>query len=123
MEKLFYLAQVFDGLHALFVAAVVISGILVGIAVLAIPCSEFDDDVVPKCKQMIKKYTPVLIIGALGIIFTPTKETFLFMIGGKAVDTLVENNPEVSEIPSNTINLLNEYIKSETEKIRRKEEK
>ena len=45
------------------------------------------------------------------------------MVGGKAVDSIVEKNPEVKELPENTLNLLNEYIKAETEKVKAKNEK
>ena len=42
------------------------------------------------------------------------------MVGGSAVDKVVENNPEIKEIPGNTIDLLNEYIKAQTENIKAK---
>lgn len=41
------------------------------------------------------------------------------MMGGKVVDTTIENNPEIKELPGNTINLLNEFIEAETDKIRK----
>jgi hypothetical protein len=53
------------------------------------------------------------------VVFIPEKKTFLFMVGGKAVDTLVDKT-NIEEIPGNTINLLNEYIKAETEGIKQR---
>ena len=41
------------------------------------------------------------------------------MVGGKAVDTLVDKT-SIEEIPGNTIDLLNEYIKAETDGIRQR---
>lgn len=64
----------------------------------------------------------VLFFGFVALlitVFTPTKQTYLFMCGGAAVDSIVEDNPEVKELPGNTLNLLNEYIKLETEKIKK----
>ena len=122
MEKLFYLAQVFDGLHITAIVFLVLAAITICIAIpyKYIECDPEDDDNSWEIlTKLIRKAWAVLIVSIIMVIFVPEKKTFLFMIGGKAVDTLVDNT-NIEEIPGNTINLLNEYIKAETENVKSK---
>ena len=120
MEKIFYLAQVFDALHITGTILMVIS-----IVALVIVFSATCDD--PSCqdnkenKKFCKWVFAGLIIGFLAVCFVPSKETYLFMVGGKVVDSAIEQNPSVKDLPGNTLQLLNEYIVSKTEGIRNKE--
>ena len=124
MEKLFYLAQIFGNLHsasiALFIASLIFLGIL--LIVWGAASCDLDEDTVKISKKMIKPTLICVIVGALLNIFVPSKETFLFMMGGKVVDSAISNNPEIKELPENTLNLLNEYIKSITKDIESKTE-
>lgn len=124
MEKIFYFAQLFGSINTLATVLLVISiiaGIFIGLWFLFEGWS-FDEQESLIFKKMSKWVISIFIVGSLGIIFCPTKQTYLFMVGGRVVDELVENNPTIKEIPGNTIDLLNEYIKLETEKIRNKRE-
>ena len=122
MEKLFYLAQVFDGLHTvgivfLVLSAIAVSTLLICKYVYKYDCSlDEDDDEIKIFSKWIRRCWWILSFGIIFTVFIPEKKTFLFMVGGKAVDTLVEKT-DIEEIPGNTINLLNEYIKAETEKV------
>lgn len=124
MEKIFYLAQVFSALHALSIVLIVVSIFVALFLGLWYICdvSDFDSEESSFIKKVGRYIVTSLIIGALMLTFCPTKKTYLFMVGGRVVDELVENNPTIREIPGNTIDLLNEYIKLETEKIRNKRE-
>ena len=119
MEKLFYFAQIFEGINVL-----VIIGIVFSVIVLLYCFIQYcDDEFTNKVRITCKKGWIGLIISILLVVFIPTKRTFLFMMGGRAVDSIISNNPEIKELPGNTLNLLNEYIKVETEKLNKKDEK
>ena len=136
MEKLFYLAQVIGGIHTLFG---VILGVGCAIAIIVsidaiVEADEYDTG--PKCEKeehlishkVRKKWAYrlwfMVLISALVTIFVPSKRTYLFMVGGQVVDKAIEQKPEVKELPGNTLELLNEYIKTSTENLKEnKEEK
>lgn len=124
MEKIFYLAQVLGGLNTLFA---VLTGLLsvtfLFIAIGIIVCKSEGDEIPKEMMKMFSTIPLILIISIIGIIFIPSKQTFLFMIGGRAVDSIVEDKPEIKELPGNTFDLLNEYIKAETEKVKTKNNK
>ena len=123
MEKIFYFAQLFNSLNTLFITLVIISIVTLIFTGLRCICEPYlNNEEISVVKKITKYIILSLIIGTLGLTFCPTKQTYLFMVGGKVVDKLVENNPQLKEIPGNTIDLLNEYIKLETEKIRNKSE-
>lgn len=123
MEKIFYFAQVLSGLNVLFV----ISAIVLGIASLVLTIGVYGDGFglsneppmqVAKLKSITKKVILVAVLSVLSAIFVPSKKTYLFMVGGRYIDSVISENPEIQELPKNTIELLNEYIKAETEKLR-----
>ena len=128
MEKLFYFAKVCDGLNTIGIVFTVIAAITICVL---IPCkyvtkyeysygeSKTRDDKVNSFSRWIRRCWWILSIGIILTIFVPDKKTFLFMVGGKAVDTLVDKT-SIEEIPGNTIDLLNEYIKAETDGIRQR---
>lgn len=123
MEKIFYFAQVFNSLHYIATVLIVITIAAILITLIKIDCDfSFDEEDLKYFKKTVQYIAITFTIGILGVTFCPTKRTYLFMIGGRVVDELVENNPTIKEIPGNTIDLLNEYIKLETEKIRNKRE-
>lgn len=120
MENIFYLAQVFDGIHAFLLALMVLSVLSVIVSLVTHGCALADreNENIPRTRTMLICSIVSLVIASLGMIFTPTQDTFLLMYGGKIVDHAVENNPEVKDIPGNTLNLLNEYIKTKTEELK-----
>jgi hypothetical protein len=126
MEKLFYLSQVCDGLNVVGTVFLVISSIAVIVLLIVKYCVTADMDKYNKeesertieiVSRWIHRSWWILAISIIVTVFVPDRKTFLFMMGGKAVDELVENT-NVKELPSNTVDLLNEYIKAETEKIK-----
>jgi hypothetical protein len=123
MEKIFYLAQVFNGLNTLGIVFLVVFTLAL---VVCIPLKysqyEPEDAEWNVLSRWIRRSWWVVAIASMLVIFVPEKKTFLFMVGGKAVDELVDNT-NIEEVPSNTINLLNEYIKAETEKVRERNNK
>lgn len=126
MEKIFYLAQVIDGVHVVGIVGLVMS--IVALCFL-FPfkyivlydgysyAPDKDNVKVETTSRWIRRCWWILSISIIFTILVPEKKTFLFMVGGKAVDTLVEKT-DIEEIPGNTINLLNEYIKAETENVK-----
>lgn len=125
MEKIFYLAQVFGTLSTLCSIFLLLSCIGLGGSIIIYFLSvhdrnkygdNFDEDVKISSK-IIKWSIPLVVLFTLGSIFIPSKSTYLFMVGGKVVDNAVEKNQELEELPTNTLNLLNEYIKIKTEEL------
>ena len=118
MEKIFYLAQIFDGLNLISGIVLVVSGIvfLIFFIMILTNCC-FDNEECLSIKKGIKISIIIFIISSILSIFIPSKKTYLLMMGGKAVDELISDT-DLEEIPANTINLLNEYIKAETDKIK-----
>lgn len=126
MEKIFYLAQVFGVLNTIGHIVLVISVVALFIEGCLVIAAEDDDErkktqTIKDCKRACKKSSIFLALGFLLTCFVPSKETYLFMVGGKVVDSAIEQNPSVKDLPGNTLQLLNEYIVSKTEGICNKE--
>jgi hypothetical protein len=124
MEKIFYLAQVFQGLNVVGTVFLVMSTIAICVLIplkysTLDPDEDSDTRTWKTITRWIRRSWSILIVSILMVVFIPEKKTFLFMVGGKAVDTLVDKT-NIEEIPGNTINLLNEYIKAETEGIKQR---
>ena len=83
---------------------------------------DFNDEV-KKAAKVLKAAIAPLIIGLLLTTSVPSKQTYLFMVGGRVVDSAVDSNPEIKELPANTLNLLNEYIKQKTDDLYQEKEK
>ena len=123
MEKIFYLAQILGGLNTVATVLLICSFILLITALISwgIASCDYDEDAVKVSKKLMKPALIGIVVGALLNIFIPSKETFLFMVGGKVVDSAIANKPEIKELPKNTLNLLNEYIKTTTEQLKTKD--
>ena len=143
MEKIFYLAQVIGGLQTMFgiilgICMAVAIFVTIGAIVMAqdhdnpeenhgFSTKEARDAYVEESLltyKALKKWATILwtvvFISACVKIFVPNKQTFLFMVGGAVVDNAIEHKPEIKELPENTLNLLNEYIKEATDDVRLK---
>ena len=120
MENIFYFSQVFGVLNTILIIGFVLTTAVAVIALIAHTMNRCDDSMseAETCMKWFKRSMIVAFLFALPMTFIPSKQTYLFMAGGKVVDDIVKNNPEVKDIPNNTLNLLNEYIKAETIKIR-----
>lgn len=124
MEKIFYFAQVCNGLSNFSIVLLIVSGValffsIVGYINAKVECDDHAEEI---SGTTCKVFAPIVIIAALMVIFVPTKQTFLFMVGGHVVDSIVDDHPEVKEIPGNTLDLLNEYIKTATADLKRKKD-
>ena len=120
MEKVFYLAKVFDGLHVLALILTIL-GVIISVIAVVNYFDLYEGSAEAKdFRKLVRSILVVTAISILCLIFVPDRRTYLFMVGGKIVDTAIETNPEILEIPENTISLVNEYIKSETQFLRSK---
>lgn len=87
-------------------------------------CLNDTDLLFPKwIKKTLPRWLIMVAFAALTLIFVPNKRTYLFMVAGRGIDNVVSSNPGIKDIPANTLELLNEYIKLETEEIREKRNK
>ena len=115
MEKIFYFAQLFGAVSAIAVTLIVVS--LLVLLVLAIwyfsegyyDPAEYEKDDANVCKKWMKTTVILAIVGILVATFTPSKRTYLFMVGGHALEEIA-NNERVQERASKTIDLLDQYL-------------
>ena len=115
MEKIFYLAQVFGALNVIAKVGVSVFGIVAVFTTIGHFCSKGEEDFksAENFRQVSRVSWIVFVISFLLLTFVPSKQTFLLMVGGAAVDALVEDHPQVKELPGNTLEMFNEYIKHE----------
>lgn len=117
MEKIFYLAQLFGAINT-------ISAVLIGISLFALLClviwyfsegyydpADYEEDDAKVCKKWIRTSLIVAIIATLVSTFAPSKQTYLFMVGGHALEEIA-NNEKVQERASKTIDLLDQYLEN-----------
>jgi formate hydrogenlyase subunit 3/multisubunit Na+/H+ antiporter MnhD subunit len=117
MEKIFYIAQLLGAISTISVVLIAIS-ILAFIFLVVWYFSEgyydpadFEEDDAKVCKKWIRTSLIVTIIATLISIFTPSKQTYLFMVGGHALEEIA-NNEKVQERASHTIDLLDQYLEN-----------
>ena len=115
MEKIFYFAQVFGALNTIATAAVIVAGFaMVALAIVYI-CSGFynpDEDEVDdarNCKKALKTSVIICAVSVLVATFVPSKQTYLFMVGGNALEEIAKNE-KVQERAGKTIDLLDQYL-------------
>jgi hypothetical protein len=115
MEKIFYLAQIFGAINTF-------SAILIGLSLFALLClviwyfgegyyapSEYDEEDAKVCKKWIKTSVIVTAVAALVLTFTPSKRTYIFMVGGHALEEIAHSE-KVQERAGKTIDLLDQYL-------------
>ena len=117
MEKIFYFAQLFGAVNAIAVTLIILS--LLTLLVLGIwyfsegyyGPAEYEKDDADVCKKWMKTTVILAIVGILVATFTPSKRTYLFMVGGHALEEIA-NNEKVQERASHTIDLLDQYLEN-----------
>lgn len=121
MEKVFYLAEVFDSIKFVSTLISVAVGIIALVVTMLSFCSNLDKDESIPLNKARKLTVPIAIIFTIIAIVCPTKKTYIYMNVGKYVDETTVTNPEVKELPENAILLLNEYVKRELKEIKEEE--
>ena len=122
MEKIFYLANAFNGLSKLCTLFFVIS-LLACIVLIIATCvqeTEYgkDDDIAIVCKKWAVRTGVLLIISFIGQVLVPDKETYILMKGGQIVEEAYNNSETLQELPKNTAEFLNEYVKTLTKELK-----
>lgn len=117
MEKIFYLAQILGVLNTLAIGFIVIS--IIALFVFAVwyftdglyDPSDYEEDEAHTCKKWLKTSIITIIVATLVAIFVPNKQTYLFMVGGHALEEIAKNE-RVQERASHTIDLLDQYLEN-----------
>lgn len=115
MEKIFYLAQILGAINAISVA-------LIFLSIFSLLCltiwyfsegyydpADYEEDDANVCKKWIRKSVILAVVGILVATFTPSKQTYLFMVGGHALEEIA-NSEKVQERASKTIDLFDQYL-------------
>ena len=122
MERIFYLANVFGALSKIFTLIFAISFIAFIVFIVGACVQEHDygkDDEDAKLFRKWIKYTSViLVVSFLGHTFIPDKDTYLLMKGGEIVEEAYKNSSDLQELPKNTAEFLNEYVKTLTKELK-----
>lgn len=112
MNEIYWLTR-FDALYNIFGACLavgIIFTVVCTIAYIVNRSEEEKEDLTRFFKKKLNWSIPLLIIGALGLAFTPTtKEAFLIYGVGGSIDYLKEN-PTAKQLPDKVINLLDDWI-------------
>lgn len=119
MGNIFYWAQVLEALDIL--VWVILVGILIVLLIMFLVYAfdpPYDEEDKNKIKTWMIRCIKTSLVLALIITFVPTKRTFLLNTGAHAVERMYNNNEQLQELPENTLNLLNEYIKTITEELK-----
>lgn len=126
MEKVFYLANVLGGLEVVLVTFFIVSLIIFAVWIAFYLAEYFDyspdEDELKRYGKGVLLFFIVSIILSLATVFIPNKETYLLMQGSKAVEQMYNKSETLQELPKNTVNLLNEYVKTLTEELKEAQE-
>lgn len=126
MEKIFYIAQILGTLNDL-------TAVLLGLAIVAILIltiwyfseglydpSTYEQEDADMCKKWLKRSVIVSLTAALILIFVPSKKTYLFMVGGHALEEIAKNE-QVQEKAGKTVSLLEQYLENKVKQSEPKE--
>lgn len=125
MGKIFYIAQIFEGLS-------ILSGLLLGLAICGLigmviwkyawelntpfTYNQKEEEKRIKdlatCNKWLKRSIIGVILASLVITFVPSKKTYLLMVGGNAVEEVAKNE-RVQEVAGKTIDLVEQYLDRE----------
>lgn len=121
MEKIFYLASIFEGLKALVTVLEILGGVVIVVlgfmyfqAKVNNNCTKEDDKLM---KKILRPTIIIVVVSVLVDIFVPGRKTYLLMSAGKVVDKVAKDDPNVKDIPKNTIQLLDSFLQSELQKL------
>ena len=121
MEKIFYLANVFEGINLLATILMIVGCIVCVVFGIMYISARINNEVTKDDDKFMKALMkPTLIITVVSIlcaVFVPGRKTYLLMSAGKIVDKVAENDPKVKDIPKNTIELLGSFLQSELQKL------
>ena len=126
MEKVFYWANVLGVLEVVLITFLVVSLIVFTFWIVFYMAEAFDyspdeDELKRYGKGALVSFIVCAVL-SLATIFIPNKETYLLMQGSKAVEQMYNNSETLQELPKNTVNLLNEYVKTLTEELKEAQE-
>lgn len=115
MEKIFYIAQLLGAINTITVIIIALS--VLTLVFLAIwyfwgelyDASDYNEEEVTTCKKWVKRTLIIAIVATLVSTFVPSKQTYLFMVGGNALEEIAKNE-KVQERASKTIDLLDQYL-------------
>lgn len=125
MEKVFYWANALDGARVVFVIflviALVVLAIWTGFWIAEVTEYGIKDEDAKSYQNRVLWTFGLSALLSLGVVFIPDKQTYLLMKGSKAVEEMYKNNETLQELPKNTVNLINEYVKTLTKELQEDE--
>lgn len=121
MEKIFYLANVFEGINLLATILMIVGCIVCVVFGIMYISARINNEVTKGddkfMKALMKPTLIITVVSILCVVFVPGRKTYLLMSAGKIVDKVAANDPKVRDIPKNTIELLGSFLQSELQKL------
>lgn len=117
MEEIYWITRL-GNIQGLFIFLTIISGLLLGIFLVALLINMSECDSTEVQIKAIKRIIPVLIISILGIIFTPTTKEALMIWGIGGTIDYVQSNEKIQQLPDKVVDALdlwmNEYLSTDS---------
>lgn len=111
MEEIYWITRL-GNIQGLFIALTIISGILLGIFLIALSINMSEGDSTEFQIKALKRIIPVLIISILGLIFTPTTKEALMIWGVGGTIDYVKSNETAKQLPDKCIEALDKWVES-----------
>ena len=117
MEKIFYLAQILGAINTISITLIIIAAAALLFLVIVYfsegyyDPADYEEKDAKFCKKWMRTSLIVAIITTIISTFAPSKQTYLFMVGGHALEEIA-NNEKVQERASHTIDLLDQYLEN-----------
>ena len=111
MEEIYWLTRL-DSIQGFFIALTAISSTIIVIFSLVLISNMSKGDGINYQKKAIKRILPVLIISALGIVFTPTTKEALMIWGVGGTIDYMKSNDTAKQLPDKCIEALDKWVDS-----------
>lgn len=111
MEEIYWITRL-GNIQGLFIALTIISGILLGIFLIALSINMSEGYSTEFQIKALKRIIPVLIISILGLIFTPTTKEALMIWGVGGTIDYVKSNDTAKQLPDKCIEALDKWVSS-----------
>ena len=111
MEEIYWITRL-DSIQGFFIALTAILSTLIVIFSLVLISNMSKGDSINYQKKAIKRILPVLIISALGIVFTPTTKEALMIWGVGGTIDYVKSNDTAKQLPDKCIEALDKWVDS-----------
>ena len=114
MNEIYWITRL-NGIHTICIVLLAVGIVTTFISILAVCIALYEEERRPFIK-MLKWSIPMLILGALGVVFIPTKEEALAIYGIGGTIDYIKSNDKAKQLPDKVVDALDKYIDSLNDK-------